>query len=681
MTRATAVGRRAEYGLLAVAVAVVGAVCWHFASSSYFVADDLPVFYDAQVGGGYNLGFLGSEVIVHFSPGLRLVSLVIQRHAAFDFDVALGFILACHLAGVALLDRILRFWVGPVWSLALALAYGLSIIFTTALQWFSLGLQTLPPIAFSLAAIHAHLCWRRTRRPAWLAWSVVAMAGALAFYEKAVLVPVYLVLIVALLLEPERPLRERIREVAADWRVWALYAVPLVAYLVVYATRKHTDSWHTVPPHQTLEYLRIAWLDGFVPGLFAVRVTPTSGDLVHTWAVIGCQLAFLALVAVSVSRRSSAWRSWAFLIVAFLVNALIVLPRVSTLGTSIGYVLRYNAEVVALALIAVASAFSGARSEPASARAGRALVLAGAVAVALAGYAVLAVAADRAIERDWPGSFSRSWFDHVRTDLEAVRRRGTRPVLLDDQMPPRILPFWIRQGGNRLSATLPLTIGGLRFDEISGSTYRVGPDGHVRHVEFRPVETLPHTPCLPAGPRWRRIDLRPRRPLRGRAWYLHSRYRTTGAGWPLPGGEPRNRLRGGGGSRPSRAAGRGNRPHGAGKGGHRHAGLRRPAGRGPARDGRVPAAPGRGLLPGGLTGGYSNGSVPGEGLRPAAQDAALRGVLRTRAGRGGRQAAEPARQGYSHSMVPGGLLVMSKTTRLTSRSSLIMREAICSSRS
>jgi hypothetical protein len=36
---------------------------------------------------------------------------------------------------------------------------------------------------------------------------------------------------------------------------------------------------------------------------------------------------------------------------------------------------------------------------------------------------------------------------------------------------------------------------------------------------------------------------------------------------------------------------------------------------------------------------------------------------------------------YSHSIVPGGLEVMSSTTRLTSRSSLIMREAIVSSRS
>src|SRR3954452_4101850 len=36
---------------------------------------------------------------------------------------------------------------------------------------------------------------------------------------------------------------------------------------------------------------------------------------------------------------------------------------------------------------------------------------------------------------------------------------------------------------------------------------------------------------------------------------------------------------------------------------------------------------------------------------------------------------------YSHSMVPGGLDVMSSTTRLTSRISLIIREAMRSSRS
>jgi hypothetical protein len=55
--------------------------------------------------------------------------------------------------------------------------------------------------------------------------------------------------------------------------------------------------------------------------------------------------------------------------------------------------------------------------------------------------------------------------------------------------------------------------------------------------------------------------------------------------------------------------------------------------------------------------------------------------LRYTSDRGRRQAQPGRRQGYSHSMVPGGLLVMSNTTRLTSRNSLIMREAIVSSKS
>ena len=61
----------------------------------------------------------------------------------------------------------------------------------------------------------------------------------------------------------------------------------------------------------------------------------------------------------------------------------------------------------------------------------------------------------------------------------------------------------------------------------------------------------------------------------------------------------------------------------------------------------------------------------GSSSRSARSDAS-RGVGPERAGGLGR---------YSHSIVPGGFDVMSRTTRLTSRISLIMREAMRSSRS
>ena len=60
---------------------------------------------------------------------------------------------------------------------------------------------------------------------------------------------------------------------------------------------------------------------------------------------------------------------------------------------------------------------------------------------------------------------------------------------------------------------------------------------------------------------------------------------------------------------------------------------------------------------------------------PLAERASLRPQLGDGAGR------QRVLGGHSHSIVPGGLDVMSSTTRLTSRISLIIRDAIRSSRS
>ena len=62
-----------------------------------------------------------------------------------------------------------------------------------------------------------------------------------------------------------------------------------------------------------------------------------------------------------------------------------------------------------------------------------------------------------------------------------------------------------------------------------------------------------------------------------------------------------------------------------------------------------------------------------------------RGSLRNRGGnvatKAGARDPRQRRETYSHSMVPGGLLVMSSTTRLTSATSLVIRVEIRSSTS
>jgi hypothetical protein len=549
--------RSREGTLLALLVLLQAAIVWHFASRSYFFADDFVNFINADQG-ALRPTFLAGDQFTHFAPGHRLVTLLISRTAGFDFGFALGVLVAVQSVGVVLLQRILQQLFGAVWwTFALAFAYGISIVLMPSLQWYSAGLVTLPAAAFSLASIHAHLCWRRTGRWGWLAWSIVAIGGAALFYEKAVLVPVWLVLMRLLLLDPRAPLRECARALVREWRIWALYAIPVATYLIVYRTRSYTQPWQASSLDSVIDYLRIAWLDGFVPALFGVRVTAHSVVSIHTGAVIACQLALIALVAFSIARRPWAWRAWAFLGIAFVLNALIVLPRLKVLGPEIGYALRYDTELAFLFPIALACAFAlprglaGSREERGSPAVPSlpSPAVAGAAAVALAAYAGVTFASDAAIVRELPTRYSRSWVDNIRHDGEALRESGVQLVLLDTQAPASILPFWIQPGANRLSQTVPLFLKDVRFNEVSDHTFRAGSDGHLRPVVFRPVlggnvsrlaadgilTVTGATPqerrgelCVSAPRAFASIEVLPPRVLRGHEWYLHSTYRTDG---------------------------------------------------------------------------------------------------------------------------------------------------------
>ena len=311
--------------LLALVVLAQGAVVWHFASRSYFFQDDFVSLFHARTA-DLTPGWLIGNQIGRFAPGQRLLTFTLWRAVGFDFTAALATLVAIQSIGVVLLQRILALLFGSRWwTFVIAFTYGTSVLLMPSLQWYSAGSHSLTETTLALASIHAYLCWWRGRRQAWLWWSAAAMVGALLFSEKGVLIPVWLVLMRVLLLDADVPLRTSIRRVVGEWRVWALYAIPLAVYLVVYTTRDYTGHWHVPDLSVVWEYLWRGWLHGFTPGILGVRVTPGSDDLIRSAGVAACQIALAAAVVVSIVRRRSAWRAWAFLAVAFLLNAVVYL--------------------------------------------------------------------------------------------------------------------------------------------------------------------------------------------------------------------------------------------------------------------------------------------------------------------------------------------------------------------
>jgi hypothetical protein len=316
--------------------------------------------------------------------------------------------------------------------------------------------------------------------------------------------------------------------------VWLIYTVPIGAALVVYLVRGYGEHGSGYTAHTVADFFWTAWRAGFVPALFGIRV-PIFGDpTFHSVATAGCQIALVAVAAFTIVRRRSAWRVWALVVLVFLINTAVVVPRLG-LGATIGYALRYFAETTFFAAIVLPFAFALPRRRGAPAPAAltwpRPAVALPAVAL-LATYAAFAWASSAAFTRHWPGREAKSWAANVRGDLDGLRGREPHPVLLDAAVPADVLPFWVEPGRipatNSLVAILGVFEPGLRFNEVSPRTYRVRGDGHVEAVSFAAARNGPRLApgCLGTPGRARTFEWKPDAPFPVRDPYLRAAYRT-----------------------------------------------------------------------------------------------------------------------------------------------------------
>ena len=296
---------------------------------------------------------------------------------------------------------------------------------------------------------------------------------------------------------------------------------------------------------------------------------PVYGDATfHDVAIVGSQLALFGAVVLSIARRRSAWRPWALLVFVFLLNAVLVFPRLG-FGPVIGYTLRYFAESVYFAAIVIPFAFARPRPEGRSAGSlalPRAAILAPALA-ALAVYTAFVVGERRGLHpplarADLP-SLDREPARRPGRVGQGSSRAGPAQHRRPDRRPPLlggVQPTAPGQLARRGPAHLPP---GPALDQVSARTYRVRDDGHVEAVAFRPPAGDPRALlrrgrvalsgaaaivpgrglCVGRGARPDSFEWRPAKPLRGQAWYLHATYRTG------PGERPEVRIDRGSGYR------------------------------------------------------------------------------------------------------------------------------------
>lgn len=540
--------RRVPIALPLLIAALVGWV-GYFTTRSYFFYDDYIYLRDAQRY-GLSVQYLFRQLNVHFAPGYRLVEWLFQNLVPLNFGVAQVLLLLGFACSVFLVHRLLVELFGTGRGpLVLTLLYGTSLVHVEVIQWWSSGLQIIPSVLFSLLSMLAYLRFYHRGDRRLLALSVAAFLLGSMFYIKAMLVPIYLILMRLFVTDPDMGLGAKLSSLRREHRVWATYFAPVGLYLLVYMAAYWTPSksptWSLL-----VQYLHISWVRVFVPSFGGLHV-PGAGPANETGVVL-TQVVFLAVVGWSIVRRRAAWRAWAFFAAAFLVNALLVgWPRLNQWGAGVGYFLRYYPEVTYLLPLALGAAFLAKRQVPgANGKSNTARRLgAGALTIGVCVHLVLAWTGAAAVARESPGRLAGPYMRNVISGIDRVKRAGPRPTILDGTVPDYVVASWSVYGApyyNRYSEVFPLIDDRLVFDRLNPPLFEVRDDGTLQAVAFRPeaggsaageaqkgalvvsggqVETRGDQLCVTSPPsEGARAELTPAAMLGGAEWFLALRY-------------------------------------------------------------------------------------------------------------------------------------------------------------
>ncbi len=365
-----------NHRVLVVAIVLIAAqLAWkaQFLSHLYFRQDDfhdLDLAVDHPLTWSY-LTYIGSG---HLIIGLRVVAWALVRvSGTYNWGLAsavsLAFVAAASLAALRLLRQL--FGERPFILIPLGI-YVLSPLTMPDLGIWSSAMESVPLQLAIFMALSAHVHYVRTGRTAHLAAAAFWVAFGLAFFEKGLVLPLLLFAVTAAFLTDTRSLLAgSLRTLVAYWKAWALYAALMVGYVILLAISLRTSAAHPHAPGSLNGIRTFAW------GLLKESFTPAAVGGPWQWLPVAdrsysfaapptAQLwlagaVLVAVIAVSIWLRRTAWRAWAILAgwIALADMLPVVIGRLNAFSPAVlGLETRYLADAIPVLAICLGLAFS-----------------------------------------------------------------------------------------------------------------------------------------------------------------------------------------------------------------------------------------------------------------------------------------------------------------------------------
>ena len=496
---------------IALAAVAVGARAW-VALQGYFFVDDYIFVVQASTHSLWSPDFLFRPHFGHLMPGGHALTWLLTRAAPFSMPAFVAASTAMQAVAAVLVWRLLRQLFGRTpWVLVPFTVAVLSPLTLPASMWWAAAVNALPlQIAMTLAAsaFVAHHRQGRTRDlVATVGWTLVG----LAFFEKAVLIPLVLLALGFVLADERNPLRAVSEVLRRSPRLWVALGITVGGYLAAYRATIELSARGTPGPGYVRSVLHGGVVETFLPALaggpwrWVPFDTPAAAPpTALRWLALA---AVAAVVTVSSVRRRAARRAWLALAAYVVVELVLLLLGRSLFPSVISQQYRYYADAALLVSVAVGASVMApagtARGDDGAHRPGR-LATAVVVAVGVNAYVISSMVSYASFAGMWRDNPTRPFVTNAIASLQAhpgltvLDQPAPGTVVFPFQRDRDLSMLFAQVRGAAAFSRSPTALvvldeqGFLRRGEVAGVTTRRGPEiGCGWRVEPGATEGIP----------------------------------------------------------------------------------------------------------------------------------------------------------------------------------------------
>jgi hypothetical protein len=312
-------------------------MAWIVSQSSFF-SDDYLDFATARQE-GLTWHYLTNGVFGHFVIGYRFGYWALDKVSPYNYTLACVLMVTTYALLVWVFSRVLVQLVGPRPGVPiLTAAFGFSMLMAPMMLWWSAYLDSVPPMLGTLLTVYCFLRFDATRRPRFLVAMAIALAGGLAFWETALLAPVFIVFLSVIALDRGESLHQRASSLWLRWPAWVAMAIPSALFLLYYEHNHYSSGSPTPSAGTVAGSFLVAWFKGIGPTFAGIN---TCDKLVLAYPVLtilaGQAVFFAGLSWALLRNRRRALRALALFALSFVLYfSLEALIRSGSFGTAVG---------------------------------------------------------------------------------------------------------------------------------------------------------------------------------------------------------------------------------------------------------------------------------------------------------------------------------------------------------